>query len=114
MNPVILKDLNITLQYYEKFISGKGLDSLVITPEFILRKIPKIHDQSTRDKIVKRYLSGIPLKDLSMQFSHPVKDIIAVLEFYNLEIVSPEVPKNLKMSKFNKKNYWKKTKFFRK
>lgn len=37
-----------------------------------------------------------------MQFSHPVKDIIAVLEFYNLEIVSPEVPKNLKMFNFNK------------
>ena len=47
-----------------------------------------------------------------MQFSHPVKDIIAVLEFYNLEIVSPEILlKNLKMSKFNKK-LLEKTKFF--
>ncbi|HMS29728.1 MAG TPA: hypothetical protein PKD32_07745 [Saprospiraceae bacterium] len=81
MNPVILKDLIITLQDNEKFISGKGLDSLVITPEVIVRKIPKIRDQSPRDKIVNRYLSGIPLKAFVCSFRIQSKILLQYLNF---------------------------------
>ncbi len=87
INPTILNDIIKVLQNYDA-------------------KIPKQHirdkkylNQEDQKNIVNRYLKGITIKDLALQFDQSRDLIEMILRNKGIEIVSQEIPK---------KNNWRK------
>jgi hypothetical protein len=88
INPSIISDLIEVLTNYKKKIEM----NLTIV-DSINNKLPK----ELRDKgelIQKRYLIGVPLKDLALQFDCEEKLIEMVLENKDIEIVSNKIQNN--------------------
>lgn len=89
INPTVLSDIIKVLQDYQAKIPRKsGLKDKYIT-------------DSEQQEIQKRYLKGVPIKDMAMQFDQNTELIEMVLRNKGIEIVENKIPK----TKFWTKNY---------
>ena len=81
INPKIIPDLIKILQNYHARISG-------------FQDVEKIKlSYIDEEKIQERYLKGVPIKDLAMQFDQSVELIEMVLRNRYIEIVDNNLPK---------------------
>lgn len=81
INPTVLSDVISILQNYHAKIPQQ--------PDVAHKHIT----DSDQQKIQERYLKGVSIKDLAMQFDQPTEFIEMVLRNKGLEIVSNELPK---------------------
>jgi hypothetical protein len=89
INPSVLSDIIQVLQYYEsKTRKRKNIESDYLTKD-------------ENKKIIDRYLKGVSIKDLSLQFDKSEDLIEMILRNKEIKIVSQEIPK---------KKYWRKRK----
>jgi hypothetical protein len=90
INPTILMDIvNVLLEFHEK-IPDRQLDGVLHLTEL------------EKKKIQDRYLKGVSIDDLALQFDTTDKIIEMILRNMNLKIVSDFKPE--------KKRYWRKRK----
>lgn len=89
INPTILTDIIKVLQNYQAKIPNK--------PDLKNKHIT----DSEQQKIQERYLKGVSVKDLAMQFDQTTELIEMILRNKEIEIVNNELPKP---------RYWKKNK----
>jgi hypothetical protein len=97
INPKILPDLIEVLTNYQKKID-RNLTIVDSNDENLPREI--------RDKaelIQSRYLKGVPIKDLAMQFDCDEKFIEMILENKDIEIVSNKMHNNWNWSRKRKR-----------
>lgn len=97
INPKVLPDLIEVLSNYEKKLF-RNLAIVDSTDGNLPRKV--------RDKvelIQSRYLKGVPIKDLALQFDCDEKFIKLILENNEIEIVSNKVPTNWNWSRKRKR-----------
>ena len=81
LNPSILNEMIEVLQNYKNKIFAEQYENEDSIWE------------ETKNKIQKRYLKGISIKELKMQFGYSEKVIKMFLENSGIEIVSTEIPK---------------------
>lgn len=90
INPSVLSDIIQALQDYQnKTTKRRNIESNYLT-------------EDENKKIIDRYLKGVSIKDLSLQFEKSEDLIEMILRNKEIKIVSNELPK---------KRYWKKRKF---
>lgn len=92
INPTVLSDIIKVLQNYQAKFPKK--------PDLKNKHITDLEQQ----KIQERYLKGVSIKDLAMQFDQTSELIEMILRNKGIEIVENELPK----PKFWKKNYTRK------
>ena len=80
----------------------QNLQKLINEPSF---KVHKINFEISQQKeIVNRYLKGIKLKDLTLQFDCQKEDILKVLRLYEIEIITEIECQERKKFRFYRKN----------
>ena len=89
INPIVLSDIIKVLQNYQAKIPN--------TSELKYKHIT----DSEQQKIQERYLKGVSLKDLSMQFDQTPELIEMILRNKGIEIVDNELPKPKFVTKNN-------------
>lgn len=87
INDFVLKNIIVELQNLQKLINE---------PSFKVHKINL--EVSQQKEIVNRYLKGIKLKDLELQFDCKKEDILKILRLYEIVII-PEI-ENIQIKKF--------------
>jgi|SRR5690606_33503475 len=92
INPTVLSDIIKVLQNYQAKIPNKS--------DLVNKHITDLEQQ----KIQERYLKGVSIKDLAMQFDQTSELIEMVLRNKGIEIVENELPK----PKFWRKSYTRK------
>lgn len=101
LNPNVITEVFEVVSSYQKFINGPDKSGFNY-----LSDIDQI-------KLKRRYLKGIPMDDLSMQFSQPRKVLEEILRSHGLEIVSHKPPKKIYYKYKSRENpsgrYWTET-----
>ena len=84
INPTILSDILDVLQKYQSDISDRN----------IARKL--ILTEKEQNKIQVRYLKGVSINELAIQFEETEENIEMILRNKGIEIESNELPEHLK------------------
>lgn len=87
INPTILNDIIKVLQNYDAKIPKQSIGD------------KKYLNQEDQKNIVNRYMKGITIKDLALQFDQSRDLIEMILRNKGIEIVSQEIPKNKRWRK---------------
>lgn len=79
-------------------INPVALDKIILVliemrTKLSARKGEKVFNEKDQQEIVRRYLKGVDIKDLMLQFDGDEKAISKALLMNNVEIVSQDVPK---------------------
>ncbi len=82
INPSVLTDIIRVLQNYQARLSSKKSNSL------------KYLTDSDQQKIQERYLKGVPIKDLALQFDQFEELIEMVLRNKGIQLAANEMPKS--------------------
>ena len=90
INPSILEDIIEGLTFMKKELET-------------VASIKNYFSAEKKQKVISRYLKGVKIPDLSVQFKCPEFVIKQILSNNGIEIVSPEVPKSLDHRKRRKK-----------
>jgi hypothetical protein len=93
INPTVLTDLIFVLQSYQKDISKFGND---------LNK--SFFSDNKQKAIIERYLKGITILDLRLQFDCSEKIVEQILRNKGIEIVNNRSPENTDRFRFRRKN----------
>ncbi len=103
INPAVLSDIIEVLNSYRKEIDNKPLKPYEKKSETTTGFIA-----SEQNEIVKRYLKGVPIRDLGLQFSCSPKHIEQILFNKNIEIVDTK-EELAKLGRVNNR-FWKRRK----
>lgn len=91
INPNVFAEIISTLEEFKEYIPLKQLEKFRFLPD---------HE---KDKIQERYLKGVSITDLAMQFDLNKEDVEAVLRNRNIPIVSNDLPVRLKRKSWRKR-----------
>lgn len=91
INPELLSDIMKVLQNYQAKITTGKVQPLVLWPE------------TDQEQIVKRYLKGVSIKDLSLQFEQSQELITMILRNKGIEIVPNKMPTSKKWKRWKRK-----------
>ena len=99
----IIQEIKINDSVLQNIIEElQNLQKLINEPSF---KVHKINFEISQQKeIVNRYLKGIKLKDLTLQFDCQKEDILKVLRLYEIEIITEIECQERKKFRFYRKN----------
>lgn len=86
INPAFLDDILKVLLLYQELIIGS-------------QKVTKKTRTSDVDEIIKRYLKGVPIPDLTIQFNTTKKIIIQILNNNDIPIVDNKLPRYYRIKK---------------
>lgn len=92
LNPSVLYDIIKVLQYYQSKIPSKSESSI------------KYFNNEDQQKILKRYLKGIPMKELAIQFDVSFELIEMILKNNDIHVMPEKKPKQ-KRSRKRKRKY---------
>lgn len=86
INPSILDDILSILNSYKKDLPRE-------------KKFKSYFSEDKKKEIIARYLKGIEIKDLSLQFNYSINIIEQIITNAGLEIVSNKLPKETRWGK---------------
>ncbi|MCO5259800.1 MAG: hypothetical protein M9916_06620 [Crocinitomicaceae bacterium] len=100
LNPSILSDIIKVLNYYNELIN----DEQIKTTNQTKNKHIKIITESDKTAIQNRYLKGLSIAELTVQFDCEAELIKQVLRNNNIKIVDDNSPNSYHHKKFRRKN----------
>lgn len=104
INPNLLKDFIKALQEFEKVMPENQLMEAEKLNEVSELRDIKYIDKFARLELINRYLKGIELKHLTLQYNLTIQQIEEILRNANIEIVEQNFPKSFKPRFWKRKN----------
>lgn len=95
INPSVLPEIIAVLKDFQEKINGDFQFSI----QMKAKKTHEFISEADKEKIRERYLKGVPIKDLEIQINKPGHLIKQVLHNMNIDVVSNELPKRLRVKK---------------
>ena len=103
INPSLLSDIVNVLNFYRDLIPGTKDNQQPKQNETIEKLRPKSLTETEKKAIQNRYLKGVPISDLTIQFDCVEELIKQILNNNGIAIVDNKLPSSTNFKKFRKK-----------
>ena len=104
INPSVLSDILKVLKAYQDIIPGGDDKRPSLIPSLKYSKVnQRPITESAKLEIQNRYLKGVSIREISIQFNCKVELIEQVLRNNNIEIVENQLPRSFRYKKFRKR-----------